>query len=162
MAGLEDDIIQAVAIGNLKSISEQPAMLSNIAYSNAVATTNLSQQNAVATQQGTNDLGLAVTGNAVSTVSKLGPLEARSAVDVLTNNELAQTIADLKTTVAAFADPLPRGGDASNPLGPNETTFVRAPADIIVVGATQPSDVHVAGPTAVSGGAEIKITTRST
>ncbi len=32
-----------------------------------------------------------------------GPLAARSAVDVLTDNELAQTIADLKAAAATFA-----------------------------------------------------------
>ena len=93
---LPSDIVQSVAIGNLKAISEQPAMLSNLAYSNTVATTNLSQQNAVANQQSMNELGVAVTGSTVSKVQNLGPLEARSAVDILTNDELAQTIADFQ------------------------------------------------------------------
>lgn len=99
----DERIIEAVAIGNLKSISEQPAMLSNLAYSNVVANTNLSMQNAVANQQAMNELGVAVTGKAVKTVSDLGPLEARSAVDILTNDEVAQAITDLKAAVQAFA-----------------------------------------------------------
>lgn len=100
---LNDEVISAVAIGNLKAISEQPAMLSNLAYSNTVANTNLSQQNAVANQQAMNELNVSIVAKASNTVSNLGPLEARSAVDILTNNELAQTIADMKATLQAFA-----------------------------------------------------------
>ena len=92
-----------IGITNLKSVGEQPAMLSNLAYSNTIANTNLSQQNAVANQQAMNELGISIVGKTVNKVSDLGPLEARSAVDVLTNNELAQTIADLKATIQAFA-----------------------------------------------------------
>ena len=91
-----------IGITNLKSVGEQPAMLSNLAYSNTIANTNLSQQNAVANQQAMNELGIAVTGKTVNLVSNLGPLEARSAVDVLTNNELAETIADLQSSLDAF------------------------------------------------------------
>jgi hypothetical protein len=103
MAAMPEDIVSAVAIGNLKSISEQPAMLSNLAFANTVATTNLSHQNAVANQHAMNDLGLSIVAKASNTISNLGPLEARSAVDILTNNELAQTIADMKATLQAFA-----------------------------------------------------------
>lgn len=96
-------VIEGVAIGNLKAISEQPAMLSNMAYSNMVANTNLSMQNAVSNQQAMNELNVSVTAAAVSTVKDLGPLEARSAVDILTNDELASEIAGLKATIEAFA-----------------------------------------------------------
>ncbi|HVY69910.1 MAG TPA: RebB family R body protein [Verrucomicrobiae bacterium] len=99
---LPDSVIQSLAITNLKSVGEQPAMLSNLAYSNTIANTNLSQQNAVANQQAMNELAIAVVGKIVNSLTNLGPLEARSAVDVLTNNELAQTIADLKATLQAF------------------------------------------------------------
>lgn len=91
-----------IGITNLKSVGEQPAMLSNLAYSNTITNTNLSQQNAVSNQQAMNELGISIVGKTVNTVANLGPLEARSAVDVLTNNELAQTIADLKATLQAF------------------------------------------------------------
>lgn len=100
---LNEEVVSAVAIGNLKAISEQPAMLSNLAYSNVVANTNLSQQNAVANQQAMNELGISILAKASNTISNLGPLEARSAVDILTNDELAQTIADLKAAVQSFS-----------------------------------------------------------
>lgn len=94
-----------IGVANLKSVAEQPAMLSNLAYSNLVANTNLLQQNAVANQQAMNELGISVVGKVVNSLTNLGPLEARSAVDVLSNNELAQTIADLKATLQAFQSP---------------------------------------------------------
>jgi hypothetical protein len=99
---LSEEVVSAVAIGNLKAISEQPAMLSNLAHANLVANTNLSQQNAVSNQQALNELGISILAKAANTVSNLQPLEARSAVDILTNDELAQTIADLKGTLEAF------------------------------------------------------------
>jgi hypothetical protein len=102
---LDEQIVTAVATGNLKAISEQPALLSNLAYSNAVSTNNIGQQNAVSNQQAGNELGVPLVANAVNAVSNFGPLASRSAVDVLTNNELAQAIADLKSVVEAFADP---------------------------------------------------------
>lgn len=73
MANLSEDVISAVAIGNLKAVAEQPAMLSNLAYSNVVATTNLSQQNAVANQQSMNELGITVLARAATTIGNLGP-----------------------------------------------------------------------------------------
>lgn len=107
---LDDQIVSSVAIGNLKAISEQPSMLSNLAYSNVVATNNLGQQNAVSNQQAGNEIGISLVAKATNTVSDLDPLEARSAVDILSNNELAQTIADLKASVQAFA-----GSDGTTP-----------------------------------------------
>ncbi len=104
MANRPDDVVSAVAITNLKSVGEQPAMLANLAYSNTLTNTNLAQQNAVANQQAMNELGIAIVAQGTRTVSNAGPLEARSAVDVLTNNELGQTIADMKATVKASAD----------------------------------------------------------
>lgn len=102
---LDEQVIDAVATGNLKAISEQPAMLSNLAYSNVVSTNNLGQQNAVSNQQSGNQLGVSLLAKATNTVGNFDPMAARSAVDVLSNNELAQTIADLKATVEAFAGP---------------------------------------------------------
>ncbi len=110
--GLNAEVVSAVAIGNLKAISEQPAMLSNLAFANVVASNNLGQQNAVSNQQAVGELGLSTLAKGTNTVSNLGPLEARSAVDVLSNNELAQTIADLKATLEAFANS-PNGGGGS-------------------------------------------------
>jgi len=95
-------VIEAVAIGNLKSISEQPAMLSNLAYSNTVVNTNLSMQNAVANQQALNELGVAIVGKTVNLISNLGPMESKSASEILTGNAVAEEMLDLKASVQAF------------------------------------------------------------
>lgn len=86
-----------------KTIADQPAILANLALSNVISNINLSQQNAVANQQAMNELSISIVGKVVNSLTNLSPLEARSAVDVLTNNEVAQQIADLKATVAAFS-----------------------------------------------------------
>jgi len=39
--GIPNDIRESVAIGNIKSVAEQPAMLSNLANANLVANTNI-------------------------------------------------------------------------------------------------------------------------
>lgn len=109
-AALNDEVVSAVAIGNLKAISEQPAMLSNLAFANSVASTNLGQQNAISNQRSVDELGVSTLARGTNTVSNLGPLQARSAVEILTNNELAQTIVDLKSVVEAFAQSDPKGG----------------------------------------------------
>ena len=100
---IQEEVTQAVAVGNLKSISEQPAMLSNLAYANAVQSTDMVAKNATSSQQGLNEVGQAVVSRGAGELLKIGPLEARSAVDVLTDNALAEAIADLKGTLAAFA-----------------------------------------------------------
>lgn len=55
-----NDVIESVAISNIKSVAEQPAMLSNLAYSNLVSNANIAQQNAVSNQQQMNELSVAI------------------------------------------------------------------------------------------------------
>ena len=95
------ETISVVAIGNLKAIGEQPAMLSNLAYSNTVATTNLSQQNAVANQQAMNELGVAVVGKTVDVLSKLEPRATGESADA---RALADQIAELRAVIRAFSE----------------------------------------------------------
>jgi hypothetical protein len=93
---LDAGVVEAVAIGNLKSISEQPAMLSNLAFSNTITNTNLSAQNAVANQQAINELGVSILGKTVNVVANLGPLESKSAQEILTGNTMGELISNLK------------------------------------------------------------------
>ncbi len=99
---IDPQITEAVAVGNLKSIAEQPAMLANLAMSNLIANTNLAAQNAVANQQAMNELGVAVLGKAVNLLTTVGPIEARAAEQVLTGDSVAQELADLKAALQAF------------------------------------------------------------
>lgn len=90
---------RALVIANLKSVAEQPAMLSNLMFANLVANVNLTQQNAASNQQAANEVGRAVTGKVVNTVLNLGPLEAMSALQLLTGNSFAESLIDLKAAV---------------------------------------------------------------
>lgn len=88
-------MVEAVAISNLSAIASQPAMLSNLAYSNTVAVLNLSMQNAVAHQQALNQLRIAIVGKTVNAVSNLDPVESRSASHVFSGNAVAEALAGL-------------------------------------------------------------------
>jgi hypothetical protein len=103
-SNLPDDIRESIAVGNVKSVAEQPAMLSNLAYANLVSNINLAQQNAVSNQQAMNQLAIAVTGKIVNMLANLSPLEAASATELFTGDDLASQIADLK---AAEQSPAP-------------------------------------------------------
>ena len=104
-SALPDDIRESIAIGNVKSVAEQPSMLSNLAYANLISNVNLSQQNAVSNQQAHNQLGITVTGKAVNLVANLSPMEATAVVKLDTGNDVAQQLADIKGTLGAFNPP---------------------------------------------------------
>jgi len=104
-SSLPKEIIDAIAIGNVKSVAEQSSMLSNLAYANLITNTNLAQQNAVSNQQALNQLGATVTGKSVNLVANLSPLEAVASVKLDTGNDIAEQLADLKGTIEAFSPP---------------------------------------------------------
>ena len=108
-SALPDDIREAIAIGNVKSVAEQSSMLSNLAYANLISNTNLGQQNAVSNQQALNQLGATVTGKSVNLVANVNPLEAVAAVKLDTGNDIAEQLSDLKGTIQAFSPPPPTG-----------------------------------------------------
>ena len=102
---LPEEITEAVAINSIKSIAEQPAVLANLALANLINNVNISQQNAIANQQAMNQIQATVTGKLVNLLTTLGPLEAMSAQQLLTNNSLAQDLADLKAIIESFSPP---------------------------------------------------------
>jgi hypothetical protein len=102
---LPDDIRESIAIGNVKSVAEQPSMLSNLAYANLIANVNLAGQNAVSNQQAMNQLGVTVAGKTVNLVANFSPLEAAATVKLDTGNDVAEQLADLKGTIASFSAP---------------------------------------------------------
>ncbi|MBD2502134.1 RebB family R body protein [Anabaena azotica] len=95
-SGLPNDIRESIAIANAKSVAEQPAMLSNLAFANLVTNTNLAQQNALANQQAMYQMSVTVTAKAVNKISDLSPVEALAITKLDTSNDVAQQIADLK------------------------------------------------------------------
>ncbi|WYL96839.1 MAG: RebB family R body protein [Gloeotrichia echinulata IR180] len=95
-SGLPNDIRESIAIANAKSVAEQPAMLSNLAFANLVTNTNLAQQNAIANQQAMYQLSVTITAKAVNKISDLSPVEALAITKLDTSNDVAQQIADVK------------------------------------------------------------------
>lgn len=104
--GKTDVLLEAVASTGIV-VAEQAAMLTNLAYSNAVTSRDIGGKAQLANQDAQNKLRISILANAVNRVQDNHALQARSAVDVLTNNELAQAIADLKATLAAFSGKKP-------------------------------------------------------
>ena len=102
----EDPIKESVAVSSVTVIA-QPAMLSNLAYSNTVANTNLASTNTVAMQQALNQLSLAVTGKTVQSVLELQPLEAQSVVEVLTGDTTAEDLIDDSAAAGGGSGPRP-------------------------------------------------------
>ncbi|HYY56623.1 MAG TPA: hypothetical protein VE842_04770 [Pyrinomonadaceae bacterium] len=115
---LPDDIRESIAIGGFTSISGQPSSLSNLAYSNSISNNNLTQQNTVANQQAMNQVGQSVLGTTVNLVANLSPMEAVATVKLDTGNDVAQQLADLQGTVAAFASPARPHPGPPRPPGP--------------------------------------------
>ena len=95
-SALPADIRESIAIGNVKSVAEQPSLLSNITYSNMMASVNLSQQNAVSQQHAMNQLTTSVAGKMVNLLSTVNPMEAVAVLKLTSGNELAGDIAELK------------------------------------------------------------------
>lgn len=109
-----DEIAAVLNETDLNANAGEPSRLSNLAHANLVISTNQGSQNAVSNQQAVTQLGLAVLGRTVNAVQNLNPLTARDAVDVLTNDEMAQTIADLKSALGVGG-----GGRRPHPVGPS-------------------------------------------
>ncbi|MBS0661098.1 MAG: hypothetical protein JSR82_23000 [Verrucomicrobia bacterium] len=102
-----DEISAVLNATSLHANAGEPARLGNLATANLVVSTNTGSQNAVANQQAATQLALAVLGRTVNAVQNLGPVTARTSVDVLTNNEVAQAIADLKAALDPGRGPRP-------------------------------------------------------
>ncbi|MBB1087043.1 hypothetical protein H4F99_00920 [Lysobacter sp. SG-8] len=94
-------VTAAIAIGSLATM-QQPALLSDLAFSNHVVGNDLGAKSQLAHQDAMNRLRQGIVAGAVARVQGPGPGTARAAVDVLTGNALAQEIADLKAAVDAF------------------------------------------------------------
>jgi len=98
---IPNDIRESVAIANMKSVAEQPAMLSSLSFANLATNDNLSQQNAVSFQQAMNQLTVTVTAKGVNRVSNLGTLEGISITKVMTSNDTARLIPELRAVITA-------------------------------------------------------------
>jgi hypothetical protein len=101
-SNLPGEITEVIGVSSINSVGETPAQLANLALGNLIQNTNQSQQNSVSNQQTTNSLQATVVGKVVNMLTALGPLESKSAEQLLTGNAVAEEIADLKASVSAF------------------------------------------------------------
>jgi hypothetical protein len=109
-SNLPGEITEVIGVSSVNSVGDTPAQLANLALGNLIQSTNQSQQNSVSNQQTTNSLQATVVGKVVSMLTTLGPLESKSAEQILTGNAVAEEISDLKASVASFT--------GNNPLAP--------------------------------------------
>ncbi|KAF1007445.1 MAG: hypothetical protein GAK28_01787 [Luteibacter sp.] len=87
------------------TVAQLPAALSDLAYANQVGSTGMAARSQIANQDAMYRLRQMILADAVATVQTTSPSTARSSLTVLTSNELAREIADLKASVQAFASP---------------------------------------------------------
>ena len=88
---MPEQILDAVAVENVKSIAGGSAFYHNLAMANAVQHQNLAQQNAIAEQAA---LGVARLA-AIKTLVETDPSEAMSTQKMMTGNDVANTMQSL-------------------------------------------------------------------
>lgn len=94
-------ITDSVSSASTKSTAESTTTLANLALGNLIQNINQAQENAVSMQQSLNTIQATVLGKVVGMLTTLGPLEAMSAQHLLTGNSVAETLADLRASVAS-------------------------------------------------------------
>jgi hypothetical protein len=99
---LPGDIRESVAVTNLKTVAEQPSLLSNLALADLISNDNLSQQNAVSNQQGMSQLAISVAGKINNLVTNLNPLQATAQAKLDTGNDISEQLADIKGTLESL------------------------------------------------------------
>lgn len=77
--GLPENILEAIAVSNAKSIAEQPAILANLALANQIANNNLAQQQAIAAQQAMMNVTMATVSKCVEIISNIDPTKSGAA-----------------------------------------------------------------------------------
>ncbi len=92
-------------VEELLAIAQQGAMASNLAIANQVRNVDLSGQTQLALQQSMNQLRLSILAKATGRVQTLSAHEARASAGAFSGSELAQTLAELSATAAAWAAP---------------------------------------------------------
>jgi hypothetical protein len=125
-------IIEAGATGTAVTLAAEPAMLSNIAFGNSSANTNLAAQNAVANQQALNEVGVSALGKAVAMIVQSGPLNTASVTELMTGDTVAEEIADLKAALTGLNPAIPNTNLFPIPLPPApQTIYANAPLYLV-------------------------------
>ena len=124
---LSEEFISAVGVGYVAALSERPRQAAMLLLETPHHDTGRRFEDSQARQRGFYDLGLAVmTGEGRFPAFNV----EESAVDILTNDELAQTIADLKATLASVGPGTgePALADGTNSAQPTVATLLKLAA----------------------------------
>ena len=68
-ASIPGDIVESIAVSNVKSVGEQPSILSNLALANEIANVNMTQQNLVNQQQILYNLSVVTAAKSVEIIA---------------------------------------------------------------------------------------------
>lgn len=103
--GLPQSVIDAIAIGNAKSIGEQPAILANLALANQIANANLAQQYALSNQQALFNVQLAILAKCVEMITRVDPDGPAAADQLRAITDLVKELLEKLHTAATPAAP---------------------------------------------------------
>lgn len=97
MAGqLPEDIVQAIAISNAKSIGEQPAILANLALAQQIFNQNMQQQISLSQQQAMNQVQMAAAAKCVTMIESAGGCKNQATID--------QMVKDIEKIIKEMGD----------------------------------------------------------
>jgi hypothetical protein len=103
MAGqLPEDIVQAIAISNAKSIGEQPAILANLALAQQIFNQNMQQQISLSQQQAMNQVQMAATAKCVAMIDSAG-CKNQSSIDQM-GKDLEKLLKDVERIIKDGGD----------------------------------------------------------
>jgi hypothetical protein len=103
MAGqLPDDIVQAIAISNAKSIGEQPAILANLALAQQIFNQNMQQQVSISQQQAMNQVQMAAAAKCVAMIESAG-CKNQSSIEKM-EKDIAKIIQEMSRIMDAKPD----------------------------------------------------------
>lgn len=94
---LPQEIIDAIAIANARSIGEQPAILANLALASQIMNTNLQQQMLLTQQQAMNQIMMATVARCVSLITT-GELQPQAIQNI------SETIHQLTQIMTSFQE----------------------------------------------------------
>lgn len=94
---LPAEVIEAVAIADVKNLGEAPALAAAISSHNAVH----AQSNYFAHSNRVNGMLEAAMARSIDLLQNVGPIEARSASQVATGHDVASQIAQMQASIAA-------------------------------------------------------------
>lgn len=99
-SALPDDIRESVAVANLKTISEQGAILTNMALTNLVAHQQRLNQIAEEQMQGSAAFGRAILSRAINHVLDTEIADAAAVQKIASGNDLGQQLAQLGAVIS--------------------------------------------------------------